>query len=82
MESRIKHYREKAAEVRRLAELTSEPDIHVEFLAIAAQYDRLADQLERQETRREIRVSAPARTGVNDNSPSAASFAPGRHGTR
>jgi len=82
MESRIKHYREKADEVRRLAELTSEPDIHVEFLAIAAQYDRLADQLERQETRREIRVSSAPRAGVNDNSPSASSAAPGRQRAR
>jgi hypothetical protein len=58
MDSRIHYYREKAEEVRRLAETAVHPDIRAEFLNIAAQYDRMAARLDYQETHREIRVPA------------------------
>jgi hypothetical protein len=58
MDSRLKHYREKAEEVRRLAARAPRPEIRAEFLNIAAQYERMAAQLEHQQTHRELRVRA------------------------
>ena len=71
MDSRVEHYREKAREVRRLAELTTGPDIRAEFLHIAAQYERMADRLDYQKTHREIRFPAE-RAGEADPSGSGA----------
>jgi hypothetical protein len=57
MDSRPKYYRAKAEEVRRLAAMAADPDIRAEFLNIAAQYERMAEQLDHQERHREVRIA-------------------------
>jgi len=47
MDARIKEYRDKAGEVRRIAEGVAVPHIQEELLKIAAQYEDMAAKLER-----------------------------------
>ena len=43
----IRHWRERADATRRLAKDTSHPEAHRSLLNVAAEYERLADLLER-----------------------------------
>jgi hypothetical protein len=47
VDPRIKHYLERAAEVRRLAEATTHASIRTPLLAIVAQYEEMAANVER-----------------------------------
>jgi len=47
VDGRIKEYRDKAEEVRRIAEGVNVPHIQEELLKIATQYDDMAAKLER-----------------------------------
>ena len=47
LDPRIKHYLERAAEVRRLAEATTHASIRTQLLAIVAQYEEMAANVER-----------------------------------
>jgi len=48
---RVEYLRTRGAEVRRLAQWSTDPAIRRQILAIAAQYDRLADCIEAAETK-------------------------------
>jgi hypothetical protein len=51
-QSRTREYLTRAAEMRRLAQITRYPEVRTRLLMIAAGFERLADQVERWENAR------------------------------
>ena len=62
MADRVEHLRARAVEVRQLAEWATDPTIRNELLAIAAQYDGLANDIEGEAAR--AQTQAPRRAPI------------------